>query len=537
MTVGSENSKKYVQKRTTLARKRAQFAGTLYFLGTLALAVLAFMPLTTEIGWAYGTLGLTTFWKPFLELEKFSSNLVGATVNVLAAVLYGLPLLICVFGAFFSLAKLDNLFMKGNRRIGYNQNYLALKKMAKIFSAAYASISVCSLCLMLISGATWTYLFYFASLGFLLIHFISGMVGGTVSRFSLENGFVETPRKYGLFSVFFRNLVQFAAYTALVYFFISINWIPMVFDFLKDGFFASISSMTFAQIVDEFAFPIAEVVILLLMFMLFRHACNPTEFDIDGPKAKGRKTVRFAAFNILLISLAMNGIVLYLATNKNFEALNRSLLYISGITFVLFVLECIMGKCPRMKKKYRNALDPDPIPLADLDEAPALEKSAPTPAPTYCCPFSGTDANGNVVTPVFEGLSQGGIYIQPDGSQVMVLPILGNAAMTKPAAKTEAKRALTEHEKHVRAVTEKWIRAAREPVQEDTTKFNAAAYVEANKHLLPKEEPVPVQPKEEKEWQVKCPECGALHNVTKTEGTVTCKKCGAKFDLYKWKKA
>ncbi len=529
MTVGSENNRKYVQKRTKRARKRAQFVGVLYFLGTVALAVLAFLPVLGEISFEYGVLGVATFWKPFTELGLLLSaeSRAQAAANLVVGFLYGLPLIVCVISAFSSLSKLDNLFMKGNRRIGYNQSYLALKKMANTFSASYAAISVCSLCLIFLTGTEWTYLFYFASAGFLFFHFFCGLIGGTVSRFSLEEGFVETPRKYGLFSVFFRNLLQFTAVTAILYFFVKVNVIPMVFAYLEDGFFASVSSMSFEEIVGVLGFPIAEVIMLVCTIIILRHACNPTEFDLHGPEAKGRKTVRVASFFLLLFSLAINGFLFYFAEEKTFDALSKELLYISAIALGLFIFECLLKKFPLLRKQYKNAVEPEPIPLEDLEDAPLKAVPAPMAAPAYA------PALAPSVTPVFEGLAQGGVYIQPDGSRVMVLPIVGNAAMAKSEPQA-VRRAPTEHEKHVRAVTEKWLTAAQERPAEDG--YSAAAYVAEHRSRFQYEEPA-ASAVLEKEWRIRCPKCDALHSVTKTDGTVTCKRCGKKFDIRKWKKA
>ena len=191
-----------------------------------------------------------------------------------------------------------------------------------------------------------------------------------------------------------------------------------------------------------------------------------------------------------------------------------------------------------MRKKYRNAEDPEPIPWDDVEEDSAFEQPAvqPVSVPTFCCPLEQNGEAGNCLasTPVFDKLGYGGVYVQPDGSQVLVMPVLGNAAMLKP--EKEAVRMPTAEELRVRAVTEKWLAAAKDKPQ---TGFNAAAYVEENKHLLAPVEIVeePEVEKEETEWQVKCPKCGALHDVTKTDRTVTCKSCGERFDIPKWKRA
>ena len=533
MTVTSETNRKYVQKRTRRAENRARFVGVLYFLGTMALAVLAFLPILEEVGFYDGVLGLTTFWKPFTELNLLldSATRVEAVINLVVGFLYGLPLVVCVLSVFSSLSKLDNLYMRGNRRIGYNQCYLALDKMSKIFSASYATISVCNIWLIFLVGMKWTNLFYFASAGFLVLHFFCGLIGGTVSRFSTEDGFVETPRKYGLFSVFFRNLLQFAAVTGVLYFFVQVNLIPLVFEYFGEGVLTEVAQMELKEIVLLLGFPIAEVIMLLCTLGILRHACNPTEFHIDGPKAKGRKSVRFASFFLFLFSLAINAFLFYFAEEKSFEVLDKSLLYISAISLGLFIFECLLKKFPLLRKQYKNQEEPAPIPLEELEEKPKCFVPTPafaaTPAPVAATPAS-------TVAPVFEGLGQGGVYIQPDGSRVMVLPIVGNAAMSQPEPQV-VKRAPTEREMHVRAVANKWIAAAAERPQEGG--FSAAAYVAEKTAAMQQETVAPAPVAVEKEWRVKCPKCDALHRVTKTDRTVTCKICGKKFDVPKWKKA
>ena len=542
MIIGSENNKQYVQKRTRRAEKRARFVGVLYFLGTIALSFLAFMPILQAISFRYGVLGIATFWKPFVDLGLLLSpdTRVEAAKNLFFGFLYGFPMVFGVISAFSSLGKLDNLFMRGNRRIGYNQCYLALNKMAKIFSAVYAAIAVCSLCLIFLTETDWTNLFYFASVGFLFLHFFCGLIGGTVSRFSTEGGFKEMPRKYGLFSVFFRNLLQFAAVVGMVLFLVQVNVIPMVFAYLSDGFFAAVPSMELTEIVSYLGFPIAEVIILLCIIIIFRHACNPTEFDIDGPNAKGRKTVRVASFFILIFSLAINAFLFYFAPQKNFEALSKEVLYISAISFALFIFECMLKKFPLLCKRYKEAEDPEPIPLDEIEEKPAQTMPAanfpmmPTPPPF--CAFSQMQpapVQNRPTAPIFEGLGQGGIYIQPDGSRVMVLPIIGNAAMASPEPQP-VKKIPTEHELHVRAVTDKWVAAAGE--KPSSGGFSAAAYVQEKTKNFVKEEPA-VTTSVEKEWRIKCPKCNALYKVTKPNATITCKICGNKFDVSKWIKA
>lgn len=535
--VQNEEKRKYVKARTTRAGKKAGFAGVLYFLGSLALAVLAFLPMLYPIQWKYGELGLLTFWKPFTELGLLlnPAERAAAALNLTMSLLFVIPLLVCVCGAFCSLAKLDNLFMKGNRRIGYNQNYLALKKMAKAFSAAYASIAVCSYCLKLLTGVSWTYLFYFSSAAILCVHFLCGLVGGTVSRFSIEKGFLETPRKYGLFSVLFRNVMQFVAITGVLYFLLRANLLPVVFTYLESGFLGALSSATVQEIVTVVGFPVLELLAFIFIVVIWRHAVNPTEYDLDGPNAKGRKTVRVASFFAFLFTLAINVCLFIFAAEKSLEAFNRPLLYVSGILLALFIFECLMGDCPKLRKKYRNAEEPAPIPMEELAEAPVAPVAQPVQAPvaapvSYCCPFSqGETAECLAATPVFDKLGYGGVYVQPDGSQVVVLPVLGNAAAFTP--QQQVQKVPTAEELHARAVADKWIAAAKE--KSSPTGFSAAAYVEENKHLLAPTAQASVE-QQGTELRVRCPKCGALHKITKPNRVVTCKKCGERFELSQW---
>ena len=65
--------------RSAKARRKAIFAGILYLIGTVGLAVAAFLPLTAgvEVG-AYGAFGIHNFWQPIVDLINNFSDFIAA---------------------------------------------------------------------------------------------------------------------------------------------------------------------------------------------------------------------------------------------------------------------------------------------------------------------------------------------------------------------------------------------------------------------------------------------------------------------------
>ena len=390
-----------LRARSGKARRKAIFAGLLYVLGIIGLAVVAFMPLTKGVEVeGYGVMSVVTFWKPvtylFTDFQTVIAN-PSYIMMVLAGFLYGLMLLFTVINALRAIAKLDNLCMKGNRRAGFNQNKLAVDKLGKIFSCSYALVSVHTILIMAMypsEDAAFTLVYMIATLAFLFIHFLCGPIAASISTFTVRDTVAELPRKYRGFAPFLRNVLQFAALGGVAY-------------FLKDYMVGA-----FAKILKSWANPVdgwntvtgllsAENIwpglfaLLALgfwlagfigFFIIFRHAVNTTEFYACG-KDKGRKVVRFWSFilfgSLLLLAVApvVKAWILGGAFPENIWEIfggELNVLYAAASALGLFIIECMLRNRPLLKKAYMEEDAPEQTELVyDVPEEPA----APAPAP------------------------------------------------------------------------------------------------------------------------------------------------------------
>lgn len=510
-----------LKKRAAVARRSSIFAGLLYVLGCVALAAVAFFPLlelsegSWEEVWAYGELGLLTFWKPFLDIPKFAEDMAGNTYNLLISAIYVLMLLVVVINAFRAIAKLDGLFRKGTKKIGYNQNKIALDKAAKIFSGSFAAVAINTLCLrvLLTNGdfdyypiVNWNFTFYMAAAGFGFIHLLSGLIQGGISRFSTREGAVETPRKHGSFSVFLRNLFQFAAVGGITFFMTKYSsYAPVI---LNEAF--NIQELFASELMDL----IATLVVLLswaVAFLFFlgltRHAINPTEFTACEKKDKGRKSARVASFFVFLFLLIHAGFPLVMgwieAGAFPMESLieRQFVLYAAAIGLGLFIIECIMAKFPLVKKRYREQAQgeetPAPVEQPLVDDVPQEES---TPAAQ-----TETPAEQPAAAQTVESVS----VVAPVAQPAAVQPVAPVAAAPAP----QAELPLSARAAQARKIKAQWIARSRAYAAEEA----------------PQTAPATTQT-----HSVRCPYCFAIVEVD--DGVAAnCPCCGKKFALKKSK--
>ncbi len=402
--------------RSGKARRKAIFAGLLYVLGIIGLAVVAFMPLTKGVEVkGYGVMSVANFWKPVsyvvTDFQTVIADPAQYILMVLAGLLYGLMLVFTVINALRAIAKLDNLCMKGNRRAGFNQNKLTVDKLGKIFSCSYALVSVHTILIMAMypsEDAAFTLVYMIATLAFLFIHLLCGPIAASISTFTVRDTVAEMPRKYRWFAPFLRNVFQFAALGGIAYFLMS---------YMND---------TFANFLTAIATPVkswdklvaifsAEDILpglfrllalgfwmagFVAFFIIFRHAVNNTEFYACG-KDKGRKVVRFWSFMMFIVLLlAAVAPVVFAWINGGAFPENiweifggeLNVLYAAAIALGLFIFECILRKRPLLKKEYMEKDAPaqkelvydvveEPAPAPAPAVAPAPVEPAPAPAP------------------------------------------------------------------------------------------------------------------------------------------------------------
>jgi hypothetical protein len=75
-----------LRQRSAKARRKAIFAGILYLIGTVGMAVAAFLPLTVgvEVG-GYGAFGIANFWQPIADAVTNFNDLIATPANYILA--------------------------------------------------------------------------------------------------------------------------------------------------------------------------------------------------------------------------------------------------------------------------------------------------------------------------------------------------------------------------------------------------------------------------------------------------------------------
>lgn len=350
-----------LKKRVRKIQNRAKFVGLLYLLGTIGLvAIAACMPLLTGtcIAADVAVMPVMTFYQPIVDLfangtEAFNSLTAAQVTELIVVVLFAAMLLTMVINVLRSIGKLGWLFKRrASYSNGFNRNMYAMDDMAKRFSCSLYTLVVIHLFIYLFSGGIpaegaettlqiTTNAYIALGVGFGL-HFICGLIGGTVTLFSTGDRVEEEVRENGLFVFFVRNLIQIAAVAAIAYFLLQESvLVAKIQEFLK---LVLEEKKPLAEIDWMSAVPAGiELVAWIFISVLAGHAIADTEFNRDGVVGSGMRN--FAIFSFLTalalaagIALPMLGIGVAEATTE----LNQNLLIAAAVALVAFLLDCII---------------------------------------------------------------------------------------------------------------------------------------------------------------------------------------------------
>ncbi len=381
----------YLRKHIARNRRRAKLVGLLYLVGIIALAAAACLPLIVH---ELAPVGVMTFWKTFMPKNldvKTSTGLI-KTIN---SGLYGLMLLGVVINVLKGLGKLGWLFKKkANKTYGFNRNVYAMDDLGRIFSGSLALIISIHFLIAIICGDGMTNVkvlldklltFDMSSLLFFVIvaiagcffHLVLGFLGGKAAYYDVEDGeVIEHRRVVGRFAPLFRNVLQLAAAASIGYLLLQVNTLhTMVAKLLEKG-----GANAILKDMPALISAALQLVIVLSTLVLIKHATAATEFSIDGANGYGMKNFRVFSF---FIFLAAGGAVAYQYLLGD-KTLNKMMLIIAGIAFVMFVIELIMRKmprCPGDKKQKKAKKVEDEIPLDSLPQfKPQTQVQDPTQA-------------------------------------------------------------------------------------------------------------------------------------------------------------
>ena len=368
---------RFMKKRIKKTRSKAGFVGFLYLLGTILMAAAACaLPLVKPVvnGEAVN-LGITEFWKPFTSIA--GGLTVSQVVKLAICAFHTIMLLTVVINVFRAFRKLGKLYRKKIDRQdeeSINCNVIAMQKLGKIFSCSFSAILVWNFLIALFSEngnapKDFVNVSMVAGLPNVLLvlavgvvfHFICGLMGGKISLFYVEEekGLIEQKREVGLFGRFVCNLFQVAIVLGLVYFFLQNSGVNA---FVRTVIENTLVSMNVGNIVAEATkiIPAVEVVAMLCLIVLIKHATGVAEYNLDGKLGKGMKNGIVFAFFTFLLAAAV--VVVEIVINKvavGDIVKDTNVLYYTVGALGLWIIELMFRKAGKPKSEDEEDEDED----------------------------------------------------------------------------------------------------------------------------------------------------------------------------------
>ena len=361
-----------IKKNINKTQNKIRFVGTLYLLGALALAALACLPMIELNGKA---LWAVNFWKPVADIFKKKFDILG----IVTAVLYAILVIGCVIRFFKCFGKLGWLSKRSLKYVdGYDRNLDAMDGLGKYFSASLSAIVSISLLIWVLQAAdvkVTVTMYAYAAIAFgLLLHFVAGLLAGGLAYYSRarDGKFQEEARPYSLVVYFFRNLVQIGAVVAILWFFVSNNDIGVTVAELLA------KKNPFKGDLLKTVLPVGfDVLILLSLFVLIRHATNITEYNLDGIFGKGMKNYRVFAFFVTLFA----GGAFVVDTLWGAKPTPMHSLIIACVAFAAFLFDCIFKS-----KHKQDSLRDEVLEDEEEESREGLPTVVPTPIPMQVQP-------------------------------------------------------------------------------------------------------------------------------------------------------
>ncbi len=356
----------YIRKQVARNRRRAIWVGLLYLLAIFAFAAaVCVLPLFEH---ELAPIGITEFYNVFLPntLKSFDASDKAQLVALMTCAIFALLLFTLAINALKALSKLSWLCKKrGSKVYGFNRNVYAMEELGNIFSGSFTVIVnfflIMSLCCGEFAITQWMYILLGAGVA---LRVLLGFWGSKTGYYDLVNGnVVEEKRTVGRFAPVVRNILQFAAIIGILCFLNFADLHERLFALLtKDGL------KEFLSDINVIIPLVAEVLVVLCLFVLVRHATNITEYNFDGPYGAGMKNFKLFSFFIFLFA---GGAVVYQYSMME-QMLDKALLIIAGIALAMFIVELIMIGMPYApeEKKAKTVDGEEEISIKDLPLRP-----------------------------------------------------------------------------------------------------------------------------------------------------------------------
>ncbi len=336
-----------IRKRIKAIQGRAKFVGVLYLLGTIGLAALAAcMPLLDN---TTVTLSVMKFFEPIKELFKggvkqIKTYSLSQLADLGVAVTYAIMLFSMLIDILRSISKLGWLFKRrASYSNGFNRNMYAMDDMGKRFSGVLATLLIFNLVFFMVDSASKISLYgYVALAGGLLLHFLCGLIGGSVTLFTMGERVEEEEREHGLLVYFIRNLIQLVVVAALVYFLCQASVLAVKAREVLGKIWmnkAGIKEIEYKGLIPAGV----EMVTWLCVFVLAKHATASTEFNRDCMNGAGmRNFAVFSFFTFLLVGALVALPYLNIGVVEGASKLNVKMVIAASVAFVAFLLDCII---------------------------------------------------------------------------------------------------------------------------------------------------------------------------------------------------
>ncbi len=362
----------YLKQRIAKTHGRVKFVGIIYLLATLAVSVLACLPLLkTDSGLA--VLGASDFWRVFENLNKDSFDTAAQRILLFNSALYGIMLFGLLINVLRSLSKLKWLFKKkGSKTYNFNRNAYAMEDLGKLFSGSFALVLIVHTIFYVLCGKMDVELMMYVFLGAgLFIHFFCGWIGAKTSYFDTDQygGLYEKRRAIGRIAPLIRNVLQLAATFGMIYLFLDINNIHTLIEpLMQENAWANYVKPE----LTAYAAVALQGLTFIWLMVLLKHATATTEFSPEGTEAMGMKNFRIFTFFTMLtaggafVCRYMFGeaffetVVVYpvLVIEKSFQ---YDLLILAGIALAMFIIEVIMRKMPAIPEETEVAAQQNPF--------------------------------------------------------------------------------------------------------------------------------------------------------------------------------
>ena len=424
-----------LENRISKVQAKAKAVRFFYFLGSLLLTVAAFFPIL--YGTSVGDMSVVNFWRPFLDLTNYKTSAIAILLNGGVSGLYALLLLISVINTLRALAKLFD-GSKGN----CNSYKVSMEKAGNLYSSTLIAFIVLPFMAHLISGAVFSTLYYIAIAVGVVLHLWLGLVDGNVSSLEIvgDSKLREHRRDFGRVAPFFRNLAQLVFVGIVMYFVAETNVMLNALRVLQTNDLLWVFRNGETNLFLYAGAPGLQFLCCIWTLVMLCHALRPTEFRVkpktgvvresdgtsyevyNGQKLPGRKIFGIFSLLLLITSGALFGLTAYAHTVVPSIVAATGTLYIAVVALACCIEELFTCGLPAVKAKAEEkVLD---------EEKEAKEASRYTSVlGDGSAPYAAEE--GEEPIPEQEGyhiplqpITQPGVYMQPDGRPIMVMPMI-----------------------------------------------------------------------------------------------------------------